>query len=91
MLHFGGTFTRETAAAILRYLNIASPWQDILTLSEDCELAVREKEGKRWLFVLNYAPQPRKITLHKCLTDTETGQTVSGELTLDPYEGKVFL
>jgi len=91
VLHFGGTFTRETTAAILRYLNIVSPWRDTLTLHEDCELCVREKEGKRWFIVLNYASQPRKITLHKPLTDTETGEVVSGELTLKPYEGKALL
>lgn len=91
VMHFGGTFTRETVTAILQALNIASPWRDILTLDGDCELCVREKEGKRWFFALNYASQPRKITLHTPLTDTETGETVSGEITLDPYEGKVFL
>lgn len=91
VLHFGGTFTRECAAAILQALNIASPWRDTLSLHEDCELCVREKEGKRWFFVLNYASQPRKITLHKLLTDPETGETFSGELTMNPYEVKVFL
>ncbi len=91
VLHFGGTFTRETAAAILRYLNAASPWQGVLTLPEDCELCVREKDEKRWFFVLNYASQSRKITLHSPLTDVETGETVSGEIVLNPYEVKVFL
>ncbi len=91
VLHFGGTFTRETAAAILRYLNAASPWRGILALHEDCELCVREKDEKRWFFVLNYASQSRKIALHSPLTDAETGETVSGEIVLNPYEVKVFL
>lgn len=91
VIHFGGTFTRETTAAILRYLNIASPWQESLTLHEDCELCVREKDAKRWFFVLNYAPQKKTIALHKNFTDTETGKTVSGEVVLEPYEVKVFL
>ncbi len=91
VLHFGGTFTRETVAAILRYLNAASPWRGVLTLPEDCELCVREKGEKRWFFVLNYASRSRKITLHSPLTDAETGEAVSGEIVLNPYEVKVFL
>ncbi len=91
VIHFGGTFTRETTALILQYLNIAAPWRKIMTLPEDCELCVREKDGKRWFFVLNYAARSRNITLHKTLTDTETGEMLSGEVTLNPYEVKVLI
>lgn len=91
VLHFGGTFTRENTEKILRYLNIVSPWSDVLRLDRDCELCVREKDGKRWFFVLNYASQPRTITLHTTLTDTQSNAKISGELVLNPYEVKVFL
>jgi len=91
VLHFGGTFTRQTVTAMLEHLGVASPWRDTLTLHEDCELSVRERDGKRWFFVLNYASVPREITLRRPLNDTQTGETVSGGIVLNPYEVKVFL
>lgn len=85
VIHFGGTFTRGFAAALLKYLGIATPWAASLSLPEECELSVREKDGKRWFMVLNYADHPVTVTLHRVLENTETGEKLQGEQTLPAY------
>lgn len=91
VLHFGGTFTREFVGYLLGMLNAKDPWADVLTLPADCELAVREKEGKRWFFLLNYSPKACTAQLHTQLTDTVTGEKLNGEILLKPYEVKVLV
>lgn len=90
VLHFGGTFTRDTAGFFLAKLGIAAPWAAFLTLPACCELCVREKDGTRFFFVLNYAAQSQQIQLHAPMQDTETGLCAQGTLTLPPYGVKVF-
>ena len=65
VLHFGVTFTCENTIHFLDYAGVLSPWKDLIHLPEDCELAIRGKEGKQYLFVLNYAWDSRKIWMKK--------------------------
>lgn len=90
ILHFGGTFTDETVQAMLAYTGTESPWSNVLTLPEECELAVREKEGKRYVFVLNYSRMPQAMTLHTEMTDLDTEEKVSGPVKLAAFETKVY-
>ncbi len=90
VLHFGGSFTRETVLAFLNSLNLSEPWGDLLTLPADCELCVRRKGETRLFFVLNYAATPQTVTLHAPLTDAETGEKLAGAVVLKPYEVKIF-
>lgn len=60
--HFGGIFTRENVKAFLKAVGVLSPWEKLLSLPEGRKLAVREKDGKQFVFVLNYQkPFPGKI------------------------------
>lgn len=90
VFHFGGTFTRQTAACFLQKLGVAEPWQDVLQLPEDCELCVREKNGTRYFFVLNYAAWPVELHLPAALRDLEDGATAQGTVTLPAYGVKVY-
>ena len=91
VLHFGGTFTRENVKRFLEETKVLAPWADTVKLPEDCELAVREKDGKRFFIVLNYQKESRTITLERQLTDLDDGKRVQGMVTLDAYETKVYL
>lgn len=91
VLHFGGTLTRETAAALLSMTGVLTPWADVISMPDDCELCVREKAGKHWFFVLNYAARPVIVCLHKMLTDIDTDHPAYGDIRLDPYEVKVYM
>jgi beta-galactosidase len=90
-IYFGSTFTADTAAIILRQLGLAEPYQSIITADPDCEIAVREKDGKRYLFVLNFAHHSSSIVLNEMVTDCFENGQVSGHITLKPYETKVYL
>lgn len=83
--YYGSAFNEESARIFLEKLGVASPYRALVEVPESCELAVRSKDGEKYLFVLNYEPTPAEITLHQSGTDLYTGETVSGAQKLDGY------
>ena len=63
MIHFGGTFTRENVKAFLEYTGVLEPYKDMVELPEECELCVKEKDGKQYLFILNYDKESKRIVV----------------------------
>ena len=90
VLHFGGTFTYDSTVRFLKYAGVLSPWKDLICLPDECELAVRKKDRKQYLFVLNYAWDSRKIRMSRPSKDVETGQEVSGEIEIAAFGTKIF-
>ena len=90
VLHHGGTFTGANTTKFLEYAGVLSPWKELVCLPDDCELAVREKDGKQYLFVLNYAWDARKICLKKPVTDLDSGSIMEGEVELPAFGTKVY-
>ena len=52
--------------------------------------AVREKDGRKYYFVLNYKKTPVKIQVKEALVDLYTGETVSGQVELEAFGTKVY-
>ena len=90
VLHFGGTFTCENVTRFLEDAGVLSPWKEFVSLPESCELVVREKDGRQYLFVLNYAWEAQKICLKKAVTDLDTGLPAEGEVELPAFGTKVY-
>lgn len=90
VLHFGGTFTRENVKELLSYTGVLEPYADLAEIPECCELAVREKEGRKYLFILNYSDEPQHIVLEQPVMDMDTKDEVQGSVTLKEYETKVY-
>lgn len=88
--YFGAAFTEETARVFLEKLGAAFPYADVLELPRECELAVREKDGRKYYFVLNYKKTPVKIQVKEALVDLYTGETVSGQVELDAFGTRVY-
>lgn len=88
--YFGGAFALDTARVFLKKLGEAEPYGDVLALPESCELAVRRKGGKAYLFVLNYLAEAAELVVKRRLTDMWTGETVLGEIELEKYGVRVF-
>ena len=88
--YFGGAFTPGTVKVFLDKLGMAGPYRNVIRLPESCELAVREKEGRKYLFVLNYLAQPEKIILNVPVRDLWMGETLFGECELEGYGTKVY-
>ena len=90
VLHFGGSFTRQNVRKFLEYTGVLSPCRDIIELPTECELAVREKDGTAWYYVLNYSAREQVIELKQSMTDMDTKKATVGEVCLAPYETKVY-
>lgn len=88
--YFGGAFALDTAKAFLEKLGAAEPYGSRLVLPEVCELAVREKDGWQYLFVLNYASQAVKAEIKAEMQELFSGKTMRGEVEMAPYEVKIF-
>jgi len=90
MIYFGGAFTREMTEELLKYTEVYQPLRNYITAYKECEIILREKEGRRYLFVLNFAHHHTVITLNQEMTDLDTEDKVTGEMVLKAYETKVF-
>lgn len=88
--YFGGAFSPDAAELFLRKLGVAEPFGEILTLPEECELAVREKKGVKYLFVLNYMAEQKEICLKKPMKNLWTGETESGSRKIEKYGARVY-
>ena len=85
VIHFGGTFTRDTVQALLSYLGILEPYRAQLELPEECELCVREKNGKQYFFILNYSPEEQEIRVKQEMIDMFSGEKICGAVRLTGY------
>lgn len=88
--YFGGAFDLDAAQLFLEKLSLTEPYGNILELPQTVELAVREKEGKKYLFVLNYQKEAVNIKLNKKMKELFCGESLQGSLTMQAYEVKVF-
>ncbi|MCM1541042.1 MAG: beta-galactosidase [Blautia sp.] len=88
--YFGGAFALDTAELFLRKLGVGEPYGEILEMPAGCELAVREKDGVQYLFVLNYEKNPAEVLLKAELRELLSGETCCGTQTLEPYGVRVY-
>jgi beta-galactosidase len=59
-------------------------------LPEGVEMAVREKAGKRILFLLNYTEKAQTVTLGRAYKNALTGETEPAEVQLPAFDVKVL-
>lgn len=90
VLHFGGTFTQESVKALLEYVGVLKPYENIIELPKNCEITVKKKEGKTYIFVLNYVEKPQEIFIKKAVKDMDTKEQIQGKICLEAYETKVY-
>ncbi len=83
--YYGSAFTEEAVIAFLKKLDVLSPYDQIVTVPETMEVAVRKKDGYQYLFILNYSSKPQMITLNRTVKDMYTGQEISGPHLIDGY------
>ena len=90
VLHLGGAFSREAARMILDHLNLLEPFADVVSAPQEVELILREKNGEKFLFALNYQPKKMTIMLHQQMVSLFTGERLQGEVELAPYGVDVY-
>lgn len=90
VLHFGGTFTRDNVKEFLDHTGVLKPFEELAEVPKACETAMRVKEGRKYLFVLNYDKEPQKIVLKVPVMDMDTKDEVQGSVMLNAYGTKVY-
>ena len=85
VLHWGSVFTKDNALPLLTCAGVKPLLADIAKAPELVELALREKDGQQYLFLLNYQPTEAAVTLEKPATSLYTGETLQGAVTLPPF------
>ena len=88
--YFGAAFSEQAARVFLKKLGISSPYSKLISLPEMCELAIREKDGQQYLFILNFSHDAVEIELNKEMQDMFTGVKATGKIELAAYETKVY-
>lgn len=90
VLHLGSAFSVENLKLLLCYAGCLSPWEHVAEVPERVELAVREKDGRTFLFLLNYMAQPQQVTLHRPARSLITGDMLEGTITLPKFGFEVI-
>lgn len=83
--YFGAGFSPKTAEVFLRKLGVISPYNNILEIPEEVELAIRSKDGADYIFLLNYKPYTVKVSIKESMTDLLTGKNISGIAELERF------
>lgn len=88
--YYGSTFDVDTVKVFLQKLSVKEPLLVLIDVPECCEFAVRRKENRDYIFVLNYTKEEVKINLRLPLFELIAGQEEEGEVTLQKYGVKVY-
>ncbi len=88
--YFGGAFALDTAELFVQKLGIGEPYAEVMEIPAGCELAVREKKGTKYLFVLNYGKDPAEIVLKTGLRELLAGEIRYGAQVLEPYGVRIY-
>lgn len=83
--YYGTAFDEQAAGVFLQKLGAAEPYKNILTLPETCEIAVRVKEDRRYMFILNYSKEPADIVFLQEVVNLESKEAVCGNKVLEGY------
>ncbi len=90
VLHFGSTFSQKNVKQLLTYLGILEPFQDLIQAPPEVQVIMREKDGQKYLFALNYKSEPKEIILKKPMHSLFSDTTISGTYMLQKYESIVL-
>ena len=89
-IHLGSAFTRAMVKELFQYLGICEPFRELVEAPEDVELVMREKDGHRYLFVLNYEAAERAIELKTPAIDLYIGKMATERQRLPAYGTAVY-
>lgn len=88
--YYGSAFSEEAAFVFLKNLGVIDPFNEYFDIPDEMELAVREKNGDKYAFVLNYQRKVQNMWLKKELKELLAGSIESEEVIMQGYEVKIF-
>ena len=90
VLHLGSAFSLSNLKRLLAYVGVLSPWKETVELPEGIELTARTKDGRTYLFLLNYRAQEQSFSLRKPVKSLLHGDMPAGEHSLAKYGFEVI-
>ncbi len=89
-LHLGSAFSLETAEWLFDYTGVKEPFHALIEAPAGVELLMREKNGRHYLFAMNYQESPQRIVLRESLSSLFENREACGEVVLPAYGCAVF-
>ena len=90
-LHLGSAFSRESLPGLLHYAGVVSPFAELIEADgRDVELTLRRKDGRSFLFALNFRPAEITFVLKKKMRFLYEDREVSGGQTLPAFGTAVY-
>jgi beta-galactosidase len=83
--YFGAGFSEKTAEVFLRKLGFAEPYQKIIEVPKEVEIAIRRNKDQDYIFVLNYMAHPVEINIKEPMVNLLTGDKIAGKYELEKY------
>lgn len=91
VLHLGSSFSGNSVPQILEYAGAASPFAELIEADgQDVELNLRRKDGRAFLFVLNFNAREVEFVLKKPMRALYENQEVSGTIALPAFGTAVY-
>lgn len=91
VLHLGSSFSGNSVPQILEYAGAASPFAELIEADgQDVELNLRRKDGRSFLFVLNFNAREVEFVLKKPMRALYENQEVSGTIALPAFGTAVY-
>lgn len=90
VLHLGSTFARETVGRLFDYLKIREPFKEWIMAPEGLEIVMREKDGRKFLFVLNFLDTEQTFELRASALLLYAGEKQTGRISLPPFGTAVY-
>ena len=85
VFHLGSAFSQGMLRRIFDAAGLKSPFADLVEAPADVELVMREKDGERFVFALNYTAEEQILTLKKPVRSLTKGAPMAGKQVLAPY------
>lgn len=83
--YFAAGFNEQNVQVILDAFGVSEPCRDRFLLPECCELAIREKAGCRYYFVLNYSSEDQTVRIKQPMMEMLSGTKREGRTVLPKY------
>jgi beta-galactosidase len=83
--YYGAGFSAKSAEVFLKKLGFASPYNDIIELPKEAELAIRRQNNQDYAFILNYMPYSIEVNVRQPMINLHSGKEVAGQIKLEKY------
>ena len=90
VLHLGSAFSRKNVTQLLKYTEVIEPFAAWIEAPNTVEVVMRKKDGKTFLFVLNFQSFAVSVTLKQEMKLLYTGESVMGDVILPAYGTAVY-